>query len=221
MNQRGRPKTFERETALDAAMLLFWTRGFEQTSVDDLAAAMGIRTSSLYSSFGDKEALFLEAVEHYRTGRGRVYDDAVRTGKTAKEGVKNLFAVTAEELTRKDQPHSCMLCLALPTCSPKYDHLKKELDRLRALSDTVLLERLEEGVRNKEIPESTDLHLLVSFFRTALWGMSLQAQAGATKEKLLDIGKLALQVWPSRSHQNSCLSLEGERSSSSAANVAL
>ena len=85
MTHRGRPKTFDRETALDAAMLLFWERGFEQTCVDDLAAAMGIRTSSLYATFGDKETLFLQAIEHYRTGRGSIYDAAVVAGKTAKE----------------------------------------------------------------------------------------------------------------------------------------
>ena len=175
MTHRGRPKTFDRETALDAAMLLFWERGFEQTCVDDLAAAMGIQTSSLYATFGDKEKLFLEAIEHYRTGRGSVY----------------------EELTRKDQPSGCMLCLALPTCSPKYDHLQQELDRLRTLSDAVLLRKLQEGLRNKEIPISTDLRMLVSYFRTALWGMSLQARAGADRETLLEIGRLALRVWPS------------------------
>ncbi|WP_420236141.1 TetR/AcrR family transcriptional regulator [Telmatobacter bradus] len=198
MAHRGRPKTFDKETALDAAMLLFWNRGFEQTCVDDLASAMGIQTSSLYATFGDKEALFLEAVEHYRTGRGSVFDDAIIAGKTAKEGFENLFAVTARELTRKDQPSGCMLCLALPTCSPRFEHLQQELDRLRALSDTVLLKKLEEAVRNKEIPKSTDIRLLVSFFRTALLGMSLQARAGASKEILLGIGRLTLQAWPSK-----------------------
>jgi AcrR family transcriptional regulator len=197
MTHRGRPKTFDRETALDAAMLLFWERGFEQTCVDDLATAMGIQTSSLYATFGDKEKLFLETIEHYRTGRGSIYDAAVIAGKTAKEGFANLFAVTAAELTRKDQPNGCMLCLALPTCSPKYDHLQRELDRLRTLSDAILLQKLQEGLRNKEIPKSTDLHMLVTYFRTALWGMSLQARAGADKETLLEIGRLALRVWPS------------------------
>jgi AcrR family transcriptional regulator len=196
MAQRGRPKTFDRETALDAAMLLFWSRGFEQTCVDDLASAMGIQTSSFYSSFGDKETLFLETVEHYRTGRGSVFDLAVGEGKTAKEGFENLFRVTATELTRKDQPSGCMLCLALPTCSPKYDHLQAELDRLRALSDTVLLKRLEHAVQDKEIPRSTDLRLLVTYFRTTLFGMSLQARAGASRQTLLEVGRLALQVWP-------------------------
>ena len=197
MTQRGRPKAFDRETALEAAMMLFWNRGFEQTSVDDLASAMGIRTSSLYSSFGDKETLFLEAVEYYQKGRGSVYDAAVLAGKTAKEGFENLFRVTAIERTRKDQPSGCMLCLALPTCSPKYDHLQRELDRLRDLSDTVLLTRLEEAVQNGEIAPATDLSLLVDFFRTTLWGMSLKARAGASRKTLMDIGKMALQAWPS------------------------
>lgn len=199
MAQRGRPKTFDRETALDAAMLLFWNRGFEQTSVDELAAAMGITTSSLYCCFGDKETLFLEAIQHYRAGRGSAFDIAVEEGKTAKEGFENLFHVAAAELTREDQPRGCMVGLALPTCSPKFAHLQTELDRVRGLSDTVLLSRLERAVRNKEIPKSTDLPALVSYFRTTLLGMSLQARAGASRETLSKVGKLALQIWPTAS----------------------
>jgi AcrR family transcriptional regulator len=200
MSQLGRPKTFDRETALDAAMLLFWKRGFEQTSVDELAAAMGIRTSSLYSSFGDKEELFLAAVDHYRTGRGSIYDKVVNEGKTAREGFTKLFKLAAKEMTRRDQPRGCMLSLALPTCSPKYDELQKELDRLRMISETIWINRLQAAVQSKEIPKSTNLRLLAAFFRTTLHGMTLQARAGASQGLLLEIGKLALQVWPSAPH---------------------
>lgn len=200
MSQLGRPKTFDRETALDAAMLLFWERGFEQTSVDELAAAMGIRTSSLYSSFGDKEELFLAAVDHYRTGRGSIYDKVVNEGKTAREGFTKLFKLAAKEMTRRDQPRGCMLSLALPTCSPKYDELQKELDRLRMISETIWINRLQAAVQSNEIPKSTNLRLLTAFFRTTLYGMTLQARAGASQSLLLEIGKLALQVWPSAPH---------------------
>lgn len=200
MSQLGRPKTFDRETALDAAMLLFWERGFEQTSVDELAAAMGIRTSSLYSSFGDKEELYLAAVDHYRTGRGSIYDKVVNEGKTAREGFTKLFKLAAKEMTRRDQPRGCMLSLALPTCSPKYDELQKELDRLRMISETIWINRLQAAVQSNEIPKSTNLRLLTAFFRTTLYGMTLQARAGASQSLLLEIGKLALQVWPSASH---------------------
>jgi hypothetical protein len=125
-----------------------------------------------------------------------VYDTSIAEGVTAKAGFENLFKVAAHELTRKDQPHGCMLLLALPTCSPKYDHLQKELDRLRTLSEDVMLKRLEGGVQKKEIPKSANLLLLVSYFRTTLMGMSQQARAGASEETLLEIGRLALQVWP-------------------------
>jgi AcrR family transcriptional regulator len=197
MSQRGRPKTFDREAALEAAMLLFWDRGFEQTSVDELAAAMGIRTSSLYSSFGDKEALFLAAVDHYLAGKGSFFDIAVNEGKTAKAGFTNLFKLAAIEMTRSDQPRGCMLAVSLPTCSPKYDKLQKELHNLRPLSETIWVTRLQAAVQSKEIPDSTDLHLLATFMRTTLLGMSLQARAGASRETLMKIGQLALQTWPS------------------------
>jgi AcrR family transcriptional regulator len=197
MNHRGRPKTFDREEVLEAAMLLFWDRGFEQTSIDELVAAMGIRTSSLYSSFGGKEALFLAAVNHYRAGRGSVYDTAVNEGETAKAGFTNLFRLSATEMVRRDQPRGCMLSLALPTCSPEYGNLQKELNRLQCLSETIWMNRLQEAVQSKEIPKSTDLRLLATFFRTTLMGMSLQARAGASMETLMAIGKLALQIWPS------------------------
>ena len=63
MATRGRPRTLEKDAALETAMLTFWQRGFEETGVDDLVRAMGISTSSLYSIFGDKEALFLSALD--------------------------------------------------------------------------------------------------------------------------------------------------------------
>ena len=197
MSQRGRPKNFDREAVLEAAMLLFWDRGFEQTSVDELAATMGICTSSLYSSFGDKEALFLAAVEHYQAGKGSIYDIAVNKGKTAKAAFTNLLKLAAIEMTRDDQPRGCMLAVALPTCSPKYDNLQKELHLLRPLSEAIWVARLQAAVQAKEIPKSTDLHLLATFVRTTLLGMSLQARAGASRETLMKIGKLALQTWPS------------------------
>ncbi|MFC7740644.1 TetR/AcrR family transcriptional regulator [Nocardiopsis composta] len=63
---RGRPRAFDRDAALAAAVRLFWERGYEAVSLSDLTAAMGIRTGSLYAAFGDKKKLFTEAVQAYR-----------------------------------------------------------------------------------------------------------------------------------------------------------
>src|SRR2546422_11461601 len=68
---RGRPREFDREAALEQAIDVFWRHGYEATSVSDLTAAMGINPPSLYAAFGDKEKLFLEAVEPYQQQRRR------------------------------------------------------------------------------------------------------------------------------------------------------
>src|SRR5258708_36834513 len=67
---RGRPRGFDREAALEAAMRLFWSRGYEATSVSDLVAVMGITPPTLYGAFRDKKRLFLEAGGRYQTGPG-------------------------------------------------------------------------------------------------------------------------------------------------------
>ncbi|UWZ82786.1 TetR/AcrR family transcriptional regulator [Occallatibacter riparius] len=196
MSQRGRPKCFDREKALDAALLLFWEQGFEQTSVDDAAAAMGIGTSSLYSSFGDKEALFLAVIRQYLAGRGSVYNKVVREAKTAREAFSKLLHVSAIELTRPDQPRGCLLWLALPTCTPKYEKFQEQMNQFRDETEAVWLERLHEAVESGELPKSTDIRLIASYFRTTLAGMSLQSRSGATRKQLIHIGELAMAIWP-------------------------
>ena len=63
---RGRPRSYDREEALAAAMQTFWKAGYAGTSLDDLAQSMGMNRPSIYAAFGDKKALYLEAVDHYR-----------------------------------------------------------------------------------------------------------------------------------------------------------
>ena len=66
---RGRPRSFDREAALNAAMEVFWTKGYEAASISDLTSAMGINPPSLYAAFGDKEKLFLATIEQYASSR--------------------------------------------------------------------------------------------------------------------------------------------------------
>ena len=117
-------------------------------------------------------------------------------GKTAREGFTRLMQTAATELTRADQPRGCMLWLAVPTCSPKYESLQTEMNRLRDQSESVWVRRLEEAVQSGELPGATDIALLASYFRTTLAGMSLQSRSGATEAQLRQIGELAMKVWP-------------------------
>lgn len=193
---RGRQKTFDREVALEAAMLLFWEQGFEQTTIDDLARAMGLSTSSLYSTFGDKEALFLSALDLYQASRGRYTTTALQGQRSALDAFQHLFEVAAHELTRPKQPRGCMLALSMMTSSPAYKKLQRELTRRRSISFQAFESRLQEAVRKKEISPSVDLSALASFLMTTLMGMSLQARGGAKKDDLLKVSMIALRAWP-------------------------
>src|ERR1700761_9677931 len=94
----GRPREFDRDAALEAAMLLFWRKGFAATSMTDLCDAMDVRSPSLYAAFGSKEELYLEAVERYVDIQGHLVWDRLEDGATARAGVENLLNAGTENL---------------------------------------------------------------------------------------------------------------------------
>lgn len=195
---RGRPKSFDKETALEQAMFVFWNQGYEATSVDDLGSAMSISTSSLYATFGGKEKLFLAALDHYQADRGSYTKSAMAAGTTARAAFVRLFETAAIELTRADQPRGCMLALALPTCSPAVESLRARMNEKRGASLRRFVERLRTAVKHGEIDAETDVNSLALFFLTTMQGMSIQARTGASREKLMQVGRLALRAWPGK-----------------------
>src|ERR1700688_4630074 len=95
----GRPRGFDRDAALDAAMLLFWRKGFAATSMNDLCDAMGIRSPSLYAAFGSKETLYLEAIGHYvRTVGPTIWDKLAAT--SAPDGVEKMMLAGTKSLPK-------------------------------------------------------------------------------------------------------------------------
>src|SRR5579864_9578870 len=109
----GRPREFDRDVALQEAMLVFWRKGFLATSMNDLCDAMGVRSPSLYAAFGGKEALYLEAVEHYVERFGPPIWDRLSEGTTAREGVEELLLAATKSLPEsKAIPGGCMATLA-------------------------------------------------------------------------------------------------------------
>src|SRR3981189_399808 len=109
----GRPRGFDRDAALEAAMLLFWRKGFAATSMNDLCDAMGVRSPSLYAAFGGKEELYLEAIAHYVQTIGPPVWDKLAEGATARAGIENLLIAWTESLPKsRATPAGCMATLA-------------------------------------------------------------------------------------------------------------
>lgn len=193
---RGRPRSFDEAAALDQAMRVFWERGYEAAGVDDLAKAMGVSMSTFYSSFGDKEKLFLASMNKYEAEKRGYAGEILERLQPAAVAFQELFEEAAHQLTRDDQPRGCMLTLALHNCSPALEPLRGHLNaRRRALID-VFETRLKTAQARGEFGPGVDIVGLAWFLTNTLQGMSLQARAGATRKDLIQIGRWAMKAWP-------------------------
>ncbi|TWA95582.1 TetR family transcriptional regulator [Azospirillum brasilense] len=196
---RGRPRAFDREAALTQATRLFWSKGYEATSIADLTEAMGIGSPSLYAAFSSKEALYLEAVDHYRKSYEGLVWGRFLTAGTAREAVMALLMDSASALTgcRGDIPRGCMVTLAA-VGSEGHAELGAALRSARASAVGLLTERLKRAVAEGEIPASVDLHALARFVQTVQAGMSILARDGAERAELEAVAEVAILGWDAR-----------------------
>ncbi len=123
-------KQFDVEAALDAAMIEFWRAGYADTSLDDLSRATGLNRSSIYSSFGDKDTLFLRCMERYAARYGAKYDAALSCAATEPDAAFHaFFEVTLGRIADPEVPDGCLAtqsAMAVPVLSPKAAAQAKE-----------------------------------------------------------------------------------------------
>jgi AcrR family transcriptional regulator len=192
----GRPLSFDRELALERAMLVFWRYGYEATSLNDLTSAMGITPPSLYTAFGDKERLFLEAVEYYLAKKPCFFESIVAEPLTAKESIRSYLEVIAISQSDPNQPPGCMVVTSATNCTAASAHVQEVLADYRGQMEASIKQRLDRGVSEGDLAADTDTAALASFFVTVIHGMSTQARDKAGREKLLAIGAQAMRAWP-------------------------
>ena len=193
---RGRPLSFDRDAALETAMHVFWERGYEAASIADLTNAMGITPPSLYTAFGDKEQLFLEAIERYALGYGSISARALREEPTARGAIERWLTEAANELTEPCHPKGCMVVMAATNCSAAAERVQNALCTRRAEAIADVGRRIQGGIDSGELPADTDATDLANFYAAVYQGMSLQAKDGATHEALMATVRTAMRAWP-------------------------
>ena len=192
----GRPREFDRDAALEAAMLLFWRKGFTAASMSDLCDAMGISSPSLYAAFGSKEALYLEAVEYYARTIGPPVWDKLAGGATARAGIENLLIAWTESLPKsRATPAGCMALLA--AVGDEWPAtIVRVVKKVRLEMLGTLRSRLETAVAKGELTASTDIDGLSRFYLSVFQGMAVQAKDGATSAELRSVAAAAMAAWP-------------------------
>jgi AcrR family transcriptional regulator len=196
MAKRGRPAGFDRAHALERAMELFWERGYEGATLEDLQAAMGgISPPSFYHAFGSKEELFREAVDLYVATIGGPTVQALEEARTAREGIDAMLRLTAEALSRPGKPHGCLLVLGATNCAPANKGAEEYLLGLRQRAPQVIRQRLERAVAEGELQPHLDLGAVAAFYATVLHGLGIRAGDGATRAALIAAVDGAMAAW--------------------------
>lgn len=195
--KKGRPLSFDREAALHQAMLLFWRHGYEATSLGDLTAAMGITAPSIYTAFGDKKRLFLEAVGRYLSGPV-TSDSIIEWAATAEEAAWGLLRAAAIGFTGADSPPGCLLASSAISCSAAAADVQGELAAIRREIEVRLNGKIAQAVKAGEMAAGTDVDALAGHVMAVIQGMSTLARDGAPREKLMRVAATAMLAWPKR-----------------------
>jgi len=191
----GRPRSFDREQALDAAMRVFWRQGYEGASLTALTEAMDINRPSLYAAFGDKAGLFREAVARYGTGPGRYIRRALGQPR-ARQVAEMLLRGAVAIATDPTSPGGCLWVQGALVTSTEGEIIRTEMMALRNAGTTQIQDRLERARSEGDLPAATDVQALTLFLVSVMNGIAVQASSGRSREALNSVADVALKVWP-------------------------
>jgi AcrR family transcriptional regulator len=191
---RGRPRSFDRDAALDRAIRLFWRRGYEGTSVRDLTEELGIGAPSLYRAFGGKQELFAEAVRVYDERYGGFIDAALTEEQTARRAAARVFAEAPARYTRGGLPAGCLIVSG--DAGGADATVAARLRLIREAKVAAFADKIRSDITSGELPAGTDVRSLARYTMAVLSGIAQAARDGARQTELEQVTRIALDAWP-------------------------
>jgi AcrR family transcriptional regulator len=197
---RGRPRGFDREKALLAAVRVFHERGFEGATLEELQEAMGgISPPSLYAAFGSKQELFREAVSRYMESVGQAGRCALEAPTTStRDAIEQIMRASVAMITKSGGPRGCMLVLGALNCGSEDTDgaaASEHLHRLRVASYRRIADRIRRGIREGDVPRGTDADAVATFVTALINGLSVLARDGTSRSALNAAVDRAMMAW--------------------------
>jgi len=193
--QRGRPRAFDPDAALERAMHVFWAKGYEGASLSDLTRAMRINRPSLYAAFGNKEQLFRKALDRYISGPLAYFGEALAAPK-ARDVIEQIFLGAARMAGDPRFPSGCLMVQGALAVGNSAGSVRKEAAGRRAAGEVALRRRLRRAKREGDLPKKSDPTELACYVITVLQGMAVQGAGGASPAQLRRVAQMALRAWP-------------------------
>ena len=174
---RGRPREFDTDEALAQALRVFWQKGYEGTSLSDLTEAMGITRPSLYAAFGNKEALFSQALDLYEKDKLAYIGEAV-AAPTARAVAETMLHGSVDVATGGE--------------------CRDDVTARAEAAKQLIVDRMQRAIDAGEFSVPTDATAITRYLLALMQGISVQAQSGASRAELMQVTDSALLSWPSR-----------------------
>lgn len=194
----GRPRSFDRDAALDIAMDLFWRHGFEATSTTQLVTAMGISQPSLYSAFGSKDTLYREALDLYVRRYGGLIPCMLQAPGTAYDAMAALLANAARQYTDAGHPPGCMVACSALQGDAAHADIQAYVAGLRKSGEVAIKQRLDAARVGGELPPHTETRVLAAYFAMVIQGLAIQAHDGASTTTMKRMAHMAMSAWPNQ-----------------------
>ncbi len=194
----GRQREFDVEKALDAVLRVFWRKGYEGTSYADLTEAAGVERPALYAAFGNKEALFRQALARY----DQQYLDYLPVAlelPTAREVAAHVLHKAVELNTRYPDRTGCLGINGALAASDDAEPVRRALVEFRSAGQKRLRERFERAKAEGDLPKTAKPDVLAAFIMTVTQGIAVQAKAGTGRESLAAVAEQAMSMWPEAS----------------------
>jgi len=192
---KGRPREFDVDQALAAALRVFWSKGYEGASMADLTDAMGITKPSLYAAFGNKEALFNKALDLYQAEK-LAYMGRALEAPTARGVAERLMRGALEMQTGTEGPCGCLSVISSVACGSEAESIREQVVARSAVAKKALLDRFERAKSDGDLPADADPQGLSSYLTAVMQGMAVQAGAGASRAELERLVETSLALWP-------------------------
>jgi TetR/AcrR family transcriptional repressor of nem operon len=190
----ARPKAFNTDEALDHAVDLFWANGFDGTSIQDLEGRMGIQRGSLYHAFGDKQGLFLAALDRYDQVVVRRLADALAEGASGLAAIRQFFQGRVEAARDTVHPRGCLITNSAVERAFTDPETRRRVRACLAEIEAAFCSALARAQRDRELRESADCPALARFLMNSAQGLAVLARAGASRGVLADVVRVTLSV---------------------------
>jgi TetR/AcrR family transcriptional repressor of nem operon len=190
----ARQKEFDREEALHKAMEVFWSRGYEAASINELIKHMGINRQSLYDTFGDKHALYLQALDRYREVESRKMFELLERPGSVKKALRELFRSVIEDSLYDQARRGCFIDNAVSELAGRCPETAAKTRGQLAAVEEALYQLLMRGKKNGELKNGRDFRALARFLCSNLQGLQLLAKATQDRKTLEDVVKVTLSL---------------------------